>query len=327
MVKAPDPTTVLRDHQKSVQAICFHNERKSLLFSGDVDGKLKVWNLEKRRVQCEHRVYPKDSGLVSMCVGGGGETNTLLTQGRDGSVKIWDIERLGSCCQGGEEEEEEAKPLAGFATGCYNFCRFSTDKGGGGSGDEDCTSKNMVSIPGSDACTVEVWDALQCVKAAEIKPPQPVGGGENTRAGMCMALCLKAAPQNESKVLWAGYESGVVACWDLRDCKEPLSCVKLGEEPLMALDVDRTGCSGVCGSVSTELVAFKQVKGKESRAVRIEKTHTFHIKEPGVSDVTIRGDRRIFVSAGWDGHVRVYDYKKKAALAVLKVSDLVTVLK
>ena len=95
----------------------------------------------------------------------------------------------------------------------------------------------------------------------------------------------------------------------------------------MALDVDRTGCSGVCGSVSTELVAFKQVKGKESRAVRIEKTHTFHIKEPGVSDVTIRGDRRIFVSAGWDGHVRVYDYKKKAALAVLKVSDLVTVLK
>ena len=151
---------------------------------------------------------------------------------------------------------------------------------------------------------------------------------------MCMALCLKAAPNTGTMLAWAGYESGAIACWDLKRPLEPLSISKFSEEPLMAIDVDNTAYSGVHGGAGSDIIMFRSSQRKQGGdgaehpnacggATAVKASHKFQIKgKPGISDLSVRSDKRIFASAGWDGHVRVYDYKKRVPLAVLKVRQL-----
>jgi len=48
-------------------------------------------------------------------------------------------------------------------------------------------------------------------------------------------------------------------------------------------------------------------------------TRTTEMAKEGVSDVALRRDERLFVTAGWDGRLRVYSCKKGACIAILKV--------
>ena len=310
--KSPDPVTVLRGHRKSVQCVSFHQNEtgEAVLFSGDQEGRLRVWDLERRRARCDLRLYPRDAGFVSMKAfpgDGGSGPALLLTQGREGAVKCWDIDRL--CSASGEEGVD---PLSSFSSGCYNFCRFSpSSSSAAGAG-----ATNLVSIPGSDATVVEVWNAKDSERLSRIEPPKVEGKGS---AGMCTALCMRASAGGESTILWAGYEGGAAACWDLRFCAEPLGALAPGNQPIMSLDLDSTCFCGIAGTVGSDILQFKRSPSDPSEW-RVEKVHT--MKDPGVSEAVLRGDGRIFVSACWDGKVRVFDYKKERPLAVLKVCSL-----
>ena len=48
-----------------------------------------------------------------------------------------------------------------------------------------------------------------------------------------------------------------------------------------------------------------------------EGVETVKIPKTGVSNVAIRSDDRVAVSSGWDGKLRVFDYKRRVPLAVL----------
>jgi WD40 repeat protein len=47
---------------------------------------------------------------------------------------------------------------------------------------------------------------------------------------------------------------------------------------------------------------------------------TLEVKQQGIADICIRQDQRLFATAGWDGKIRVFHYKKQKALAILQVS-------
>ncbi|UPQ99358.1 WD40 repeat domain-containing protein [Chloropicon primus] len=309
--KSPDPRNVLRGHRKGVKCVCFYrgegagagSEDDVLLFSGDQEGRLKAWDLRRRRASLDRRLYPQDSGFVSLCaVEGEGK---LLTQGREGCVKYWDAERLCSSLEG-------ERPLAEFSTGCYNFCRFSASSSADG-GDP------IAALPSSDASVVEIWDVGLSKRISVLQAPT-----KEKAVGMCTAVCLKApAGSGDGTLVWAGYESGDLACFDLRQSAAPLALASFSSnEPLMSIAVDKTGLAGVAASVGSELVQFeaspKSGEGGEPGRLGIRALETFEMKQPGVSEVSIRSDGRIFVAAGWDGRVRVFDYKKRAPLAVLK---------
>lgn len=72
---------------------------------------------------------------------------------------------------------------------------------------------------------------------------------------------------------------------------------------------------GISGSAEKQVVCFRM--DVDARIMAVHKTLELH--KEGISDIALRGDDRIFATAGWDGKVRVYNYRKATALAVLKV--------
>lgn len=73
---------------------------------------------------------------------------------------------------------------------------------------------------------------------------------------------------------------------------------------------------GVSGSAGSALACFAL---RPAHAHPIALAQQLRLPAPGVADVAMRGDGKIFASAGWDGKVRVFGWKRKEALAILKV--------
>ena len=63
----------------------------------------------------------------------------------------------------------------------------------------------------------------------------------------------------------------------------------------MCIDFDCDSKRGITGSAEDKLVIFKLTKEK-----LLELENTIQIKNSGVSDIKIRGDSKIFATAGWD---------------------------
>jgi WD40 repeat protein len=51
--------------------------------------------------------------------------------------------------------------------------------------------------------------------------------------------------------------------------------------------------------------------------LRLQKSATMPLKNPGVAAVAIRQDSRVLATAGWDGKVRLFHYAKRRPLALL----------
>jgi WD40 repeat protein len=146
---------------------------------------------------------------------------------------------------------------------------------------------------------------------------------------------------NNEVLLAVGYESGHFVLWSVTDAvrkataaaaavgttssmpyspPEPLACAKLHSEPIMALDIDVEGYSGVSGSAEDALITFSitYTGSASAAAATIAPTATINIKKQGVGDVALRPDGKLLASAGWDGKIRVYKKSNGKALAVFK---------
>ena len=86
----PAPTCVLRGHATEVTAARFGEPDGSgqpLLFSGAADGEVRVWSLRTHRPVASIAAHAGTSVLALHTLGG----DRLLSQGRDGFVRVWDV--------------------------------------------------------------------------------------------------------------------------------------------------------------------------------------------------------------------------------------------
>eukprot|EP01113_Clastostelium_recurvatum_P035296 TRINITY_DN4903_c0_g1_i1.p1 TRINITY_DN4903_c0_g1~~TRINITY_DN4903_c0_g1_i1.p1 ORF type:complete len:382 (-),score=82.85 TRINITY_DN4903_c0_g1_i1:98-1219(-) len=330
-LKPPDPFFVFRGHTGEVQALKFHPSLP-LLFTGAVDGELRVWDLKSRRcvssVSAHKNSDPnngiKSEGILHMTTLRNGQ---LLTQGRDGFLRVWDVENISS------SSALAASPQHELETYSYSFGRC---------GVWESASTTLVSVPApDDASTVFVWDLRESKPVMKIGPQRDPNSGSSgnegesgSSVGLVMCTSMWSDAQTDLPTLCGGYEDGGVHLFDIRT-NACLASSKLHTDPILNMhvlssspssspasvgdesshsDPSSSGVQGVTCSADNHLVRWSI---DTSRAT-ISTTHTYEMPHPGANDIRIRGDGLIMASAGWDHRVRIWGWKKPKPLAVLR---------
>lgn len=128
-------------------------------------------------------------------------------------------------------------------------------------------------------------------------------GAEFKNHGMIMDLSVYG-----NNFIGVAMEDSSVALFDSRNVAEPLwkNEMKLSDPLISLAIVNENRC--ILGT------AQKDVYDVTESA----KTVLYTMPHPGIDDITIRCDGRIWATAGWDGRVRLFDAKKGNALAILK---------
>ncbi|KAL0904948.1 hypothetical protein M5K25_027113 [Dendrobium thyrsiflorum] len=327
----PDPIAVLRGHRSSVMDACFHPSRP-LLFTGATDGELRVWDTVQHRTLSSTWAHSGAAGVY--CVATSASLgNRVVSQGRDGTCKCWDIEEGGL----------SRKPLISFRTSAYHFCKLSLVKSltcvaptcqtsryepafDGAEPEINCDLQESVnrfcreeSVQGSagEANQVELWDlneAKRIMCLPHISSSGFVGNSANQR-GLCMAVQAFVPSESQGFLnVVSGYEDGSMLLWDTRKSDAPLCNVKYHSEAVLSVAVDAFCNGGMSGSADNKIIIFILDHRTGSFSVKKEIT----LDRAGISGTSVRADCKIAATAGWDHRVRVYNYRKGSPLAVLK---------
>lgn len=181
----------------------------------------------------------------------------------------------------------------------------------------------LIAIPGASEKEVQVCCCHCGGTLATIASAAASETTGNDSLGMCMAAKLFLGPKGRLQ-LAVGFEDGSVLVLAVAEgsSSRVLARGKLHAEPIMALDVDLGGKTGVSGSAEDKLTSFSI----DYAAGRIAESHSFALpakrqgpgKTQGVGDVAVRPDGKILASAGWDGRIRLYRRSNGKALATLK---------
>lgn len=125
-----------------------------------------------------------------------------------------------------------------------------------------------------------------------------------------MVTSLNAFYLSEQLFLLAGYESGKVLLWDLRE-RSILSHLN-GKEFITSIDYDMMK---KCGLYTNSTNSFQIFEIKNT--TELIETKTVSVKNSGLNCVKIRNDNKIFCTGGWDSKIRVFSWKTLRPLAVL----------
>lgn len=173
----------------------------------------------------------------------------------------------------------------------------------------------LIAVPGVQDGLVNITAFPSAARYATIPPPK------DTSTGMLMAVSLLHQLTNTttpSLLVAAGYESGHIALWyrkhDPKTKEETswqtLYLAKPHSQPVLSLDFAPT--LGYFFSSSADAIVARHPLDGSSE------TKTLQTKHAGQQSLVVRGDGKIFATAGWDGRVRVYAAKGMKELAVLK---------
>lgn len=132
---APRPVATLRHHSSALTTVDFAKiAATECVLSGDAAGEVALWNVATRRVIASWQPHTgaailKVQALDSSSSNSNSDRSRFLTQGRDGSLSVWDASQLN--CKprrsaGGAQSSPAPGLLATLDTGSYNFCKCAT---------------------------------------------------------------------------------------------------------------------------------------------------------------------------------------------------------
>ena len=247
----PPPLCALRAHGGDVQATVL-SPCGTLLYSGDSEGDLRVWDVDDRRTVSCFKAHPSEGGVLGLYLSF--EQKELLSQGREGTLKLWMLSESGrEVVDGGGGEGGGSpgrcssipppRPLRTTDTFSKGFCVLSAV--------ESSEGKLLAAVASEDAAGVRVFDArsgeLLCeLGEDEAAAAAAVGGAKRKKnkkkssgggsgaggtekeegegeeeqpksRGMAMAVSLFFFPtrRDSPRFLHAlvGYEDGSVVLW------------------------------------------------------------------------------------------------------------------
>lgn len=279
----PTPAYTLRGAGNPVTVLHFTESESDMLVSGCQNGRVHIWDLQSRRIK---ESFEAHSGRSVLFVKAENGAQKMLTQGRDGYLKIWK-------CSGPSYELEGT-----ILTDGDGFCAASLLS------QKETTS---IALPGKDSA-INVYD-LRDQSLVQTLSVSDSG----TKLGLCMCLCAIPNMSGPVTQLLAGYESGKLIHWDVRSGKS-LCEITLHDDVVMCMAYSTSPGfnTGVSGSVDKTLVTWKFSDSGEIKIVgRVECTNA------GFNSIRFRPDSKILVTAGWDNFLRIFSAKSLKPLCVL----------
>ncbi|CAG8519492.1 5593_t:CDS:2 [Paraglomus brasilianum] len=283
----PSPIYVFRGHSDSVNTLLFYNDNTRLI-SGDAEGNVTIWDIQSRRPMVRFKAH--ENSILAVDVW----KDKLLSHGRDNKIHIWDLN---------EDFNQSPKLYKTVSTNSLGFCRLATcpkDEG-----------DLLIAVPGSaDSATIDVKGVIQQNLF------ESIGIDDKESNGSCMALKLFSYSVSPNQyLLMAAYENAQVILWKLDEESHAVTqlwAVKEHNESVMGLDVSNDTKYAISVAGDNKIVKYR-FKDSLNETPQV---YSVSIKYPGIADVKIRSDGKIFATAGWDAKIRVFS-KSLKPLAIL----------
>lgn len=148
------------------------------------------------------------------------------------------------------------------------------------------------------------------VDVVDIKMLTKIQSYQSSLEKLGHVMCVQIVELASKHYIIAGYESGDIVLWDFFTCKR-CSHIKL-RECITSITFDKSTCRGIAGNASNVLQIFT-INKDFSITLKCE----ISIVNDGCNIVKLRPDRKIFVTGGWDGRLRVFSWKSLRPLVVL----------
>ncbi|CCX33691.1 Similar to ASTRA-associated protein 1; acc. no. C9STX5 [Pyronema omphalodes CBS 100304] len=302
----PQPAYILRGHQSPINTLTFLC-RNTLLATADASGICVLWRLSTRRPIAVWAAHNTSILAVSEWRSKDRSDSRLITHGRDNKLRVWKIPREedGVATMLPAEGEVNGKApwlVVSMEVNTLNFCGFG-----------------MCQLPTTDAegdyndILIAVPSVLnsQAVDIFQLPSTQRVHTRINATATTGMAMALQLSSINDALTLVAGYESGHVVVFRLRDGNwEETYSAQSHSQPVLSLALAPDATYFLTTSADSLVVRHPTAEGE------VRKVDTRHA---GLQSVAIRSDGKLFATAGWDGKFRVFSTKgRMKELAVLK---------
>ncbi|XP_035901794.1 guanine nucleotide-binding protein subunit beta-like protein 1 [Anopheles stephensi] len=277
----PDPVFCLRSSEScSYYSLCFHTPEH--LYAGTDKGTVQLWELQTNRTS--YQLSVGSSPILSLTH----SDDALITQEKDGSVKLWTL------------ADAEYLLRHEISTEHVGFCRLAHD-----------AQSSTVIIPRDRAaisvlCAKTFSETMRFSPTADDEKALPYG----------TVMCFQPIEIQNQRYLLAGYESGALVLWDYRTGRPVGSTshyITEDADCLQTIDYDPVTNRGICGGSADKLFVFSIDRKTQQLLPKSE----IGIKNAGVHRVRIRKDLKVFASAGWDGRLRIFSWKSLRPLAVL----------
>uniref|UniRef100_A0A7N0UYN6 Uncharacterized protein n=1 Tax=Kalanchoe fedtschenkoi TaxID=63787 RepID=A0A7N0UYN6_KALFE len=194
----PDPVAVFRGHRASVADVCFH-PTKPFLFSGSSDGELRIWDTIQHRTVSSSWAHSAAHGILSVSCSPLIGDSRVISQGRDGTIKYWDI----------EDGRLSRNPISSISTKSYHFCKLSLVK------KSSCVSGEQYQRPIDSHGPQVAKDCDTSVQHNSSKVPQPESDAHMEGFSNC---------QRSEYVAIAGEQPSQIEIWDLNTAQK-ITCL------------------------------------------------------------------------------------------------------
>ncbi len=301
----PPPLTVLRGHADHVTSLSFGD---GVIVSGSADGAIIVWDLSIRRPILNFQSHDRSVLSISPL-----PTNSsqVVSAGRDGKVKLWDISYV----------DKKSTATIEYNTGAAHFCNTSTL----GRDLSPISDINNLVISPINEDDVGIWDIRIREKVAVINTKLFGKFGMTSTLLLCENMLLESkgdgaesCVESTPACILVGHEDGSLSIFDLKTLKH-LSNTKIHSQQLMGLDISPSKrnllvTGGADASIQRSTVVTDSVTDK----LQLIEKEKVTLPDEGTSCVKYRSDGRIVASTHWDSTVRLFDSKKMKPIAILR---------
>jgi WD40 repeat protein len=271
----PNPEFILQNTSQ-LNCVLFSAKQSDLLYASNRNGDLNIYNLELRRSIFQSN--PNKESILSIAEL---ENLELITQSRNGSIYKW------------IKNNSEWKYERIYHNDSYTFCQFELNQ-----------DKTILYVPSNQPSVIDCIDMTSNKKINSLMPSNL----DDNKKGMLMNM-----KSFESNLLLAGYESGELSLFDLRNLKEISSINLFNGQPLMCFDFSKKANFGFSGSTDLNIKQFSI-----ENDCNLKLHNSLSLVNPGLNTIKIRElDSKIFATGGWDSRIRLYGLKKQKLLLVL----------